>query len=150
MEINIPVEKQPSLSNQSHGDTIKIQDSARINELSPLLSPSDSTTTLIPTSPTLSPDENIDPEAQHPSSPSNEPSPPTTWRETFYVVFIILSLFGAIVPKELEATGLDPLHFTQLTWYLVVVCMVVGPIFVKLVCLPLPLHHFQSFPKRSV
>jgi len=151
MDHNFPADERLSLANEGAEDAHKIQDVACINELSPLLSTSDSTTTLIPNSPTISTIENdADPEAQLPSTPPSEeeePSPPMTWRETGYVAFIILSIFGsAIVPSYLETSGLDPLYFTKLAWYCVVVCMLVMSAFVRLppalsICIPISLLH---------
>lgn len=67
-----------------------------------------------------------DTEAQQTStSLSNEESPsPRTWRETGYVVVIVIAvLAGFTVPAALQESGLDTLYFTKLTWYSIVVCM---------------------------
>ncbi|KAE9366636.1 hypothetical protein N431DRAFT_445352 [Stipitochalara longipes BDJ] len=115
----------------AHKGAVKAQGEDSIDELATLLSPFDSSTTLIPASPT---ENNPDPEAQQPSTVvSDENSPPMTWRDTGYVVFTIFTVFTSfVVPNALEISGYDPLYFTKLAWSSIVVCLVVSMIFVSI------------------
>jgi hypothetical protein len=100
------------------------------HELAQLLLPLLSNTTLSPTSPI---EEDIDTEAQQDSTiPEEESSSPMTWRDTAYVVFTVFAFFASsVIPGVLEQSGYDHLYFTKLTWYSVVVSILVSSIFVR-------------------